>query len=101
MLIKFCLQARLSLCSLSLKVGVMKLTLAVAALVSVTLASSVHQDHDKLQFARFREQFGKTYHTRSEHTRRFSIFQQNLRKYEQHNKSGASWTMGNTLIVNK
>ena len=74
----------------------MKLTLAVAALVSVTLASSVHLDHDELQFARFREQFGKTYHTRSEHTRRFSIFQQNLRKYKEHNKSGASWTMGNT-----
>jgi len=69
----------------------MKLTLVVAALVSVTLASV---GHDELQFARFREQFGKTYHTRSEHARRFSIFQQNLRKYEQHNKSGASWTMG-------
>merc|ERR1719443_2240707 len=71
----------------------MKFTLVVAALVSVTLGSAVH-DHDELQFARFREQFGKTYHTRSEHTRRFSIFQQNLRKYEQDNKSGASWTMG-------
>ena len=83
---------------MSPEVRVMKLFLAVAALVSVTLASSVHQHHDELQFARFREQFGKTYHTRSEHTRRFSIFQQNLRKYEQHNKSGASWTMGKTLI---
>ena len=68
--------------------------LVVAALVSVTLAVDLH--HDELQFARFREQFGKTYHTRSESERRFSIFQQNLRKYEQHNKSGASWTMGNT-----
>ena len=96
MLIKFCLLAKLSLCSLTPKVGVMKLTLALAALVSVTLASSVQLDHDELQFARFREQFGKTYHTRSESERRFSIFQKNLRKYEQHNKSGASWTMGNT-----
>ena len=92
MLIKSPLYLRLSLCFLSPKVGVMKLTLVVAALVSVTLASV---GHDELQFARFREQFGKTYHTRSEHARRFSIFQQNLRKYEQHNKSGASWTMGN------
>ena len=95
MLIKYPLQVRLSLCSLSPKAGVMKFLLVVAALVSVTLASAVHLDHDELQFARFREQFGKTYHTRSEHVRRFSIFQKNLRKYEQHNKSGASWTMGN------
>ena len=95
MLIKYRLQVRLSIFSVSHKLGVMKF-LVVAALVSVTLAVDLH--HDELQFARFREQFGKTYHTRSESERRFSIFQQNLRKYEQHNKSGASWTMGNKLM---
>ena len=77
----------------------MKVALITAALVAVTMGSvrrpSPAPGHDELAFARFREQFGKTYHTRSEHARRFSIFQQNLRKYEQHNKSGASWTMGN------
>ena len=26
--------------------------------------------------------------------RRFNIFSENLKKYEEHNKSGASWTMG-------
>ena len=94
MLIKYRLQVRLSIFSVFHKAGVMKISLTIAALVSVTLAVDLH--HDELQFARFREQFGKTYHTRSESERRFSIFQQNLRKYEQHNKSGASWTMGNT-----
>merc|ERR1719192_2217495 len=39
------------------------------------------------------EQFGKQYHTRSEHQRRFNIFSENLKKYEEHNKSGASWKM--------
>ena len=70
----------------------MKFALVVAALVSVAVASSL--PHDELQFAKFREEYGKSYHTRSEHQRRFSIFTQNLRKYEQHNKSGASWKMG-------
>lgn len=54
-------------------------------------------NQDELQFAKFREQFGKKYHTRSEHERRFGIFTANLRKYEQHNQSGASWTMGKLL----
>ena len=71
----------------------MKLAIVAAALVSVTLASSLSLD--ELQFAKFRENFGKKYHTRSEHQRRFAIFSENLRKYEEHNKSGASWRMGN------
>ena len=90
----------------------MKVALVSAALVSVTLASALHPSppgshpspphpsapgHDEIQFARFREQFGKKYHVKSEFERRFTIFQQNLRKYEQHNKSGASWTMGKSL----
>merc|ERR1719242_2492480 len=78
----------------------MKVALISAALVSVTLASALQPSpapgHDELMFARFREQFGKKYHVKSEFERRFSIFQQNLRKYEQHNKAGASWTMGVT-----
>merc|ERR1711872_73520 len=74
--------------------SIMKFALVVAALVSVAVASSL--PHDELQFAKFREEYGKSYHTRSEHQRRFSIFTENLRKYEQHNKSGASWEMGVT-----
>ena len=86
----------------------MKVALISAALVSVTLAAARHPSpprhpspapgHDEVQFARFREQFGKTYHVKAEFERRFTVFQQNLRKYEQHNKSGASWTMGKTVI---
>merc|ERR1711872_429439 len=60
---------------------IMKFALVVAALVSVAVASSL--PHDELQFVKFREEYGKSYHTRSEHQRRFSIFTQNLRKYEQ------------------
>ena len=86
----------------------MKVAIVSAALVSMTLASALHPSpphphpsapaHDEVQFARFREQFGKKYHVKSEFERRFAIFQQNLRKYEQHNKSGASWTMGESLL---
>ena len=95
----------------------MKVALISAALVSVTLAAARHPapapgrhpapapgrhpapapGHDEVQFARFREQFGKKYHVKAEFERRFSVFQQNLRKYEEHNKSGASWTMGKAV----
>lgn len=71
---------------------IMKVALIVSALVAASLASTLPQD--ELQFAKFREQFGKTYHTKSEHQRRFKIFSENLRKYESHNKSGAKWSMG-------
>merc|ERR1712112_713061 len=47
-----------------------------------------------LQFARFKEQYGKVYKTRSEQFRRATIFANNLKKIEEHNKSGASWKMG-------
>ena len=88
----------------------MRLLLVAAALVSASLASEAE---DALQFARFRGQFGKQYHTRysavqystvqystvqyqarPEYERRFAIFRDNLRRYEEHNQSGASWTMG-------
>ena len=71
---------------------IMKVALIVSALVAASLASTLPQD--ELQFAKFREQFGKSYHTKSEHQRRFKIFTENLRKYETHNKSGAKWSMG-------
>merc|ERR1712134_6006 len=47
-----------------------------------------------LQFARFKEQYGKVYKTRSEQFRRATIFADNLKKIEEHNKSGAPWKMG-------
>merc|ERR1711935_23820 len=47
-----------------------------------------------LQFARFKEQYGKVYMTRSEQFRRAAVFAENLKNIEEHNKSGASWKMG-------
>merc|ERR1711874_199541 len=70
----------------------MKLLIALSTLLALSFASSLR--YDEVRFAQFKEQFGKQYHTRSEHQRRFNIFSENLKKYEEHNKSGASWTMG-------
>merc|ERR1712203_260207 len=72
--------------------GDMKLFLALSALLALGLGSNLR--YDELKFAQFKEQFGKQYQTRSEHMRRFTIFSENLKKYEEHDKSGASWTMG-------
>jgi len=66
--------------------------LLLPVLAAVALAG--HADYAKLQFAQFKEQYGKIYKTRSEHQMRFDIFQANLKKIEEHNKSGASWKKG-------
>jgi len=71
--------------------GKMKLLL-LPVLAAVALAGQA--DYAKLQFAQFKEQYGKIYKTRSEHQMRFDIFQANLKKIEEHNKSGASWKKG-------
>merc|ERR1712042_268681 len=71
--------------------GRMKLLLLLV-LAAVALAGQA--DYAKLQFAQFKEQYGKIYKTRSEHQMRFDIFQANLKKIEEHNKSGASWKKG-------
>jgi len=70
--------------------GIMKLLL-VGVCCLAALASA---NYSELEFAQFKEKFGKTYLTRSEHQLRFDIFKTNLKKIEEHNKSGASWTMG-------
>jgi len=69
----------------------MKLLIALSTLVALSLASSLR--YDEVKWAQFKEEFGKQYHTRSEQQRRFNIFSENLKKYEEHNKSGASWNM--------
>merc|ERR1711872_975269 len=43
--------------------------------VLATVALAGHADYAKLQFAQFREQYGKVYKTRTEHQMRFDIFQ--------------------------
>merc|ERR1712168_315275 len=69
---------------------IMKLLL-VSCLAAVALAHNA--DYTQLQFAQFKEQFGKTYLSRAEHNLRFDIFKTNMKKIEEHNKSGASWKM--------
>jgi len=67
--------------------------LILACLLAACLAVET-DPYGALQFAKFREQYNKVYKTKSEHFRRSTIFAENLKKYEEHNKSGASWTMG-------
>merc|ERR1712212_1330512 len=69
---------------------IMKL-LVISCLAAVAMASNA--DYSKLQFAQFKEKFGKTYLTKAEHNLRFDIFKTNMKKMVEHNKSGASWTM--------
>jgi len=57
------------------------------------LAVASYADYTKLQFAQFKEKYGKSYLSRSEHQLRYQVFQENLKKIEEHNRSGASWKM--------
>merc|ERR1712002_937078 len=57
------------------------------------LAVASYADYTKLQFAQFKEKYGKTYLSRSENQLRYRVFQENIKKIEEHNRSGASWKM--------
>jgi len=72
---------------------VMKVLLLLPCLLAACAAAK-SDPYGALQFAKFKEQHGKVYKTRSEHFRRATIFAENLRKIEEHNRSGATWTMG-------
>jgi len=65
----------------------MKLVI-LSALLGLAAAS-----YADLQFAAFREHHGKHYATRAEVNLRMEVFHANLAKIEEHNKSGAGWTM--------
>ena len=62
-----------------------------------TVALAGQADYTKLQFAQFKEQFGKIYLTKGEHQHRFDIFQVNMKEMEEHNLSGASWKMSTLM----
>merc|ERR1712123_510323 len=67
----------------------MKLLL-MGCLAAVALAGTA--DYSEIQFASFKEKFGKTYLSKGEHNLRLDVFKANMKKMEEHNKSGASWT---------
>jgi len=73
----------------------MKLLL-ISCLAAVALAGTA--DYSEIQFASFKEKFGKTYLSKGEHNLRLDVFKANMKKMEEHNKSGASWTKGKGLI---
>jgi len=65
--------------------------LIVTCMSVLAMASS---DYD--QFAEFKIKYQKTYASRAETSIRATIFSQNLKRIEEHNKSGSTWTMGVT-----
>jgi hypothetical protein len=58
------------------------------------LAVPTDKDHLNMLFAKFVREHGKVYATRGELIHRQKIFAENLKKIEEHNRSGASYTMG-------
>merc|ERR1712123_338882 len=72
-----------------LPTDIMKLLL-ISCLAAVALAGTA--DYSEIQFASFKEKFGKTYLSKGEHNLRLDVFKANMKKMEEHNKSGASWT---------
>merc|ERR1712059_175177 len=68
----------------------MKLLLIFALL---GFAVAAQADYAKIQFAAFKDKYGKHYRSRVEHDLRFDIFKAYLAKMEEHNKSGATWWM--------
>ena len=58
-------------------------------------------NHNRLQFAKFQQDFNKEYNTKEDHEHRFQIFQDNLHVINAHNKAGHSYKMGNFLLLLK
>merc|ERR1712055_808541 len=75
----------------SLLLGLAMKLLLISALLGVALAAQA--DYAKVQFASFKEKYGKQYTSQAEKDMRFDIFKTYLAKMEEHNKSGATWYM--------
>ena len=61
-----------------------------ALLISACLADPLEQ------FKAFKAKHGKVYTNAKEESSRFSAFQENLKKIEDHNQGGHSWQLGVT-----
>ena len=70
------------------------------ASLAFALVVAVPTDKDSLNilFSKFVKEHGKVYATRAELIHRQKVFAQNLQKIEDHNRSGASYKMGKTLL---
>ena len=68
--------------------------------IGVVALVAVPTDKDSLNslFSKFVKEHGKVYATRAELIHRQKVFAQNLQKIEDHNRSGASYKMGKTLL---
>merc|ERR1712080_422280 len=71
--------------------GVAMKLVILTALLGLSLAAQA--DYTVSQFSDFMTKYGKQYNTRAEYNMRLDIFRANLAKIEEHNQSGASWTM--------
>ena len=71
------------------------------ASLAFALVVAVPTDKDSLNilFSKFVKEHGKVYATRAELIHRQKVFAQNLQKIEDHNRSGASYKMGKTLLT--
>ena len=70
------------------------------ASLAFALVVAVPTDKDSLNilFSKFVKEHGKVYATRAELIHRQKVFAQNLQKIEDHNRSGASYKTGKTLL---
>jgi len=71
-------------------------SLRLTALLVVGLAiswTSAHEvSHLKVAFEKFENNFGKKYANQAERIRRFAIFTENVKKIDEHNAKGHTWT---------
>jgi len=70
------------------------LKVLIVASMSMLVMTTPVDDYNK--FMEFKMKYQKTYSSRVETSVRATIFAQNLKRIEEHNKSGYAWTMGVT-----
>ena len=79
---------------------VLSISMMMTPLVLVLLVCACSCSADpREQFRLFKAEHDKVYSNAKEESTRFAIFQDNLRKIEEHNLAGHSWQLGVTKFA--
>lgn len=70
----------------------LRLTSLLVAGLAITWTSAHEVSHLKTAFNTFEHDFGKKYANQAERISRFAIFSENVKKIDEHNAKGHTWT---------
>ena len=73
--------------------------LLISACFIAAVAATAEDSYSRILFAKFMAEHNKEYKTKAEHSYRFSVFAENVRMINEHNKAGHSYQKGEKTII--